>query len=105
MKIGKYEFNSKEQAQDKITDLGVDEDGNVTHTHTIVELGSIVLVQGTYDEDGNEITSPVFSDKYHVDVMWNGLDGHPYGWKTYSINLDNEGSHGFFGVSYVNNKM
>ena len=99
MKIGKYEFNSKAQAQDKIADL---DEG---HTHTIVELGNIVLVQGTYDDEGNEITSSIFSDKYHVDVLWNGLNNHPFGWKSASININDNGVHSFCGLDYQKNKF
>lgn len=105
MKVSKYEFNSKEQADSKIEGLGVNEEGSPTHNHTIVRLGNIVLSKATYDEDGNELTPAVHSDKYHVDVLWQGIDSHPYGWATYAIDLDNEGSHGFFGVSYIGNKM
>lgn len=35
----------------------------------IVEIGKIVLENGTYDADFNEITSPVYADGYHYDVM------------------------------------
>jgi hypothetical protein len=35
----------------------------------IVEIGLIVLENGTYDEDFNEITAPVYADGYHFDVM------------------------------------
>lgn len=37
--------------------------------HAIVEIGLIVLIDGTYDEDGNELTAPVYADGYHFDVM------------------------------------
>lgn len=37
--------------------------------HAIVELGLVVLTDGTYDEQGNEITPPVYVDGYHYDVM------------------------------------
>ena len=54
MRIAKYEFDSREQAQSKIDALGTatDEDGNEypTHKSTIVQLGNIVLEQGKYDE-------------------------------------------------------
>ncbi len=109
MKIGKYEFNSKEQAKSKIEALSPStEDSSSTsplHNHCVVELGYIVLERGSYDADGNEITAPVLSEKYHVDVMWDNLDGHPYGWATYDADVDGEGSHGFMGVSYQSNKM
>ena len=35
----------------------------------IVELGLIVLQNGTYDEDFNVIKEPVYADGYHYDVM------------------------------------
>ena len=66
MRIAKYEFDSREQAQSKIDALGTatDEDGNEypTHKSTIVHLGNIVLEQGEYDEEGEEVTAPVLSE-------------------------------------------
>jgi hypothetical protein len=35
----------------------------------IVEIGKIVLTNGTYDADFNEITAPVYADGYAFDVM------------------------------------
>ena len=35
----------------------------------IVEIGLIVLENGTYDAEFNEITAPVYADGYHFDVM------------------------------------
>ena len=59
MKIGKYQFDNKEQAQAKIDALGTatDEDGNEypTHKHTIVHLGNIVLEQLTIHTVGKHI--------------------------------------------------
>ena len=37
--------------------------------HAIVEIGLVVLIDGTYDEQGNEITAPIYADGYHYDVM------------------------------------
>jgi hypothetical protein len=37
--------------------------------HAIVELGLIVLENGTYDEEGNELTAPIYADGYHYDVL------------------------------------
>lgn len=113
MRIGKYEFKSEEQAEDKILDLGFDVDQfdvrYPTHKHSVVKLGHIILEQGEYkfNDDGTfeEIKKPVLSEKYHVDVMWYELEEHPYGWKTYSCDLDTEGMHSFSGVSYLENKI
>lgn len=37
--------------------------------HAIVEIGKAVNVQGTYDENGNVITEPIYYDIYMYDVM------------------------------------
>ena len=111
MKIAKYEFTSKEQAQTKIDALGVstDENGNESpnHKHTIVSLGHIVLEQAVIDEDGEVVTEAVLSEDWHVDVLWVGLEAdedgtidHPYGWKSKSVNIDGDGVHAFFGLNY-----
>lgn len=121
MYIGKYEFKDQATAEAKIKALGVetDEEGNEysTHTHAIVKLGYIVLEQGEYDEEGNEIKAPVLSDKYHVDVAWKLQDTideegnvikaeHPYGWKSYSVAIaEGNGVHSFYGVDYQKFKI
>ena len=133
MRISKYEFNSKEQAQEKIDALGTatDENGNEypTHKSTIVQLGNIVLEQGEYDEDGEEITAPVLSNKWHLDVAWDDAEittveeeavldeegmivtpevtsvDHPYGWKSYAVDIEGDGVHSFFGLSYDSLKL
>jgi hypothetical protein len=68
----KYAFGSKGAATTKLNALGIDEEGQPTHNHSIVHLGNLVEVAGTYDEEGNELTAPVLSDTYSVDVMWDG---------------------------------
>jgi hypothetical protein len=37
--------------------------------HAIVEIGLIVLENGSYDDKFNVITEPVYADGYHFDVM------------------------------------
>ena len=109
IRIAKYEFLDKEQAKTKIKSLGTatDENGNEypTHKHTIVQLGYIVLQQGTYDEDGNELTAPVLSNKWHVDALFKDLDDHPYGWKSYAIDSNDNGVHSFLGLDYNSHKF
>ena len=116
IKIAKYEFLDKEQAESKIKSLGIaqDENGNEypTHKHTIVQLGNIVLKQGQYDEEGNEIVAPVLSTDWHVDVLWSNLEAdadgsysHPYGWAGKAVNIDGNGVHAFFGLDYNSLKI
>lgn len=116
IRIAKYALDSKEQAETKIKALGTatDENGNEypTHKHTIVHLGNIVLQQGEYDEEGNETVAPVLSDKWHIDVLWKDLEAdedgtidHPYGWKSYAVDIDGDGVHSFLGLSYNAHKF
>jgi hypothetical protein len=35
----------------------------------IVEIGKIIIINGVYDADFNEVTAPVFADGYAYDVM------------------------------------
>lgn len=99
IKIGKYAFKDELTSDAKIKALG-------EKSHAIVKLGHIVLEQGEYDEEGEETKAPVLSDKYHLDVMWVGLDDHPYGWKSAAVgNIDDNGVHSFYGVDYQTNKM
>jgi hypothetical protein len=74
MKIYKLKYPNKETAIADLLAKGVyieSEEGLVygQGTHAIVEIGLIVDVEGTYDEDGEELTAPVFADGYHFDVM------------------------------------
>ena len=98
--IDKYEFTSKEQANLKIDALNEE-----PNNHTIVTLGHIVLEPAVIDEDGEIITEAVLSEGWHLDVLWIGLTDHPYGWKSYNVDLTSEGSHGFAGLSYLANKF
>ena len=56
-----------------------------THDRAIDEVGPIETLPGTYDEEGVELTAPVLSDGYAIDVLWRDLDESPYGWKTYEV--------------------
>ena len=69
--IYKLKYNDRAEA---ITDLianGVIDtnENNTSITQAVVELGIIVLTNGTYDEDFNEITAPTYADGYHFDIM------------------------------------
>ena len=112
----KYEFETQELAETRIAALPhqEDEEGNShpSHSHTIVKLGNVLQIEGTYDEDGNELTAPVLADKYSVDVLWRASeitvtaeDGtksidYPYGWVSKEIEVEGNGVHTFAGWSF-----
>jgi hypothetical protein len=127
----KYEFESQDLAETRIAALPhtEDEDGNEhpSHSHTVVKLGNVVVEQGTYDEEGEELTAPVLADKYSVDVLWKASEiteeteaavldeegnvitpavteiDYPYGWSSKEIEIEEgNGVHTFAGWSYSN---
>jgi hypothetical protein len=109
IKVGKYIFDSEEQAETKIKGLGVDKDENgieyPTHSHAIVRLGHEVLEEGYFDEKTEKYVEPVLSDKFLIDVVWNNIEEHPYGWKSYAVTPSGEPLHNFYGIDYLENKM
>ena len=72
----KYSFGSKGAATTKLNALGTETtpEGDVVpnHPHAIVHLGNLVEVAGTYNDEGEELTAPVMSSSYHIDVLWDG---------------------------------
>jgi hypothetical protein len=74
MNIAKLKYTDKETAIKDLIAKGVyieTEDGLSygQGIQAIVEIGKIVQVEGTYDEDGNVITEPIYYDGYFYDVM------------------------------------
>lgn len=74
MNIYKLEYSSKAALETALLNRGIltqDEDG--THyaegTHAVAYLGNITLQPAIFDEQGNEVSPAVISDKYHADIM------------------------------------
>ena len=108
LNIGKYAFNSKAQFNDKIESLHIinDEGESIPDSKfAIVEIGLLEETAPTFDEDGEELTPSIMGTDYHCDMAWYGLDDHPYGWKSYSVEIESEGVHSFAGVNYQENKF
>jgi len=96
--IAKYEFNSKEQFDTKLEAL-------VDVKFDKAELGHIVLASAVVDEEGVEVSPEVISEGWHVDMIFHDIEDHPYGWKSYNVDLASEGSHGFSGLCYLTHKF
>ena len=74
MNISKLNYTDKETAMADLIAKGVyieTEEGLIygQGIHAVVEIGKIVLTNGTYDADFKEITAPIFADGYAYDIM------------------------------------
>lgn len=74
MNIAKLKYKDKETSIADLIAKGVyieTEDGLIygQGVQAVVEIGLIVLEDGTYDEEGNVITEPIYAEGYHYDVM------------------------------------
>ena len=74
MKIYKLNYTDRETAIADLLAKGVyvqNEEGLIygQGIHAIVEIGKVVNVQGTYDDNGNVLTEPIYYDGYAYDVM------------------------------------
>ena len=78
MNIYKLKYKNKETAIKDLLKKGVyvettfNEVTSLTYgtgIHAVVEIGQIVLENGTYDADFKEVTAPIYADGYHFDIM------------------------------------
>ena len=78
MNISKLNYTDKETAIADLKAKGVyiettfDDVTSLSYgqgIHAVVEIGKVVKIEGTYDEEGNVITEPIYYDGYAYDVM------------------------------------
>lgn len=71
MQIYKLQYQDKETALADLIAKGVyTEDLSFGQgIHAIVEIGLIVDKEGTFDDEGNVLTEPIYFNGYHYDVM------------------------------------
>ncbi len=108
LNIGKYAFNSKEQFNDKIESLHTinDEGDKIPNSKfAVVEIGLLEITAPTFDEDGEELTPLIMGTDYHCDMAWYDLETHPYGWKSYAVDVKGQGVHSFMGIDYQTHKF
>ena len=100
MNIYKLRFATKAAAEKDLERLvyvetTVDEQKSLVYAtgiHAVVEIGKIVTTNGTYDEEGNELTAPIYASGYHYDVMCE----QDIDFGSNSIEVNNP-KHGFLG--------
>lgn len=64
--IYKLSYDNREEGLADLQEKGVFE-SNLTQA--VVEVGILVDVEGTFDEDGNELTETTYLSGFHFDVM------------------------------------
>ena len=100
MNIYKLKYTTKAAAEKDLERLvyvetTVDEQKSLVYAtgiHAVVEIGKIVTTDGTYDEQGNELTAPIYASGYHYDVMCE----QDIDFGSNSIEVNNP-KHGFLG--------
>ena len=97
MNIYKLRFANKIDADKNLKAKGVyivTEEGLTygTGIHAVVEIGKIVTTDATYDEEGNQLTAPIYANGYHYDVMCE----QDIDFGSNSIEVNNP-KHGFLG--------
>ena len=102
MNIYNLKYTTKAAAEKNFTAKGVyvvTEEGLTygTGIHAVVEIGKIVTTDGTYDEEGNELTAPIYASGYHYDIMCE----QDIDFGSNSIEVNNP-KHEFAGHSKVN---
>ena len=99
MNIYKLNYKDKETAIADLLAKGVyDKDlFYAKGIQAVVEIGKIVLENGTYDAEFNEITAPIYADGYSFDVM------SEIEYTFESQIFPNNPKHGFAGCEIINN--
>jgi len=93
----KYNFDNQHQADELINDITIGDAVSVVRLkYTVIEKGVYALV----DNIINEITPPVYNDKYCVDVLWSDESKIADTWSAYEWNGDNP-YHDFAGFEWV----
>jgi hypothetical protein len=67
MNIYKLKYTTKAAAEKDLKKKGLLE--YLEGVHAVVEIGKIITTYGTYDEEGNQLTAPIYASGYHYDVM------------------------------------
>ena len=69
--VYKLKYSTKEQGiADLISkEIYTEELEYCEGVHAVVEIGKVIDVDATYDEQGNMLTEPTYVDGYHFDIM------------------------------------
>ena len=94
MQFRKYEFNSAASWTSVKNTLKTTKQ---LEQCSIVELGMVIVVPGTYDAMGREVVAPTYSTKYSVDILWHE-DTIPSTMTQYEVWPEGVGCHTFSGL-------
>ena len=74
MNIFKLRYDNEHQGIDdlKLKGVYIETEEGLSYgqgVQAIVNIGKIILTDGTFDEQGNLLTEPTYIDGYHFDIM------------------------------------
>lgn len=74
IKVYKLKYTDRETAISDLISKGVyqEMEGELIYCesiHAVVEVGLIIDQESTFDEQGNLLTEPTYSEGYHFDIM------------------------------------
>ena len=74
MNIFKLRYDNEHQGIDdlKLKGVYIETEEGLSYgqgVQAIVNIGKVILTDGTFDEQGNLLTEPTYRDGYHFDIM------------------------------------
>ena len=71
MRIVKLKYTDKAEAIEDLIAKGIyiEDMSYGQGVHAVVEVGLLIDVQPTFDEEGNQLTEATYYDGYHYDLM------------------------------------
>ena len=74
MNIFKLRYDNEHQGIDdlKLKGVYIETEEGLSYgqgVQAIVNIGKVILTDGTFDEEGNMLTEPTYREGYHFDIM------------------------------------
>ncbi len=78
MNIFKLRYDNEHQGIDdlKLKGVYIETEEGLSYgqgVQAIVNIGKVILIDGTFDKEGNLLTEPTYREGYHFDIMTNNV--------------------------------
>jgi len=88
-----FDYLVSQNVWQEVTEEGVTSMQYINGTQAVVNIGKVVEIPATYDDEGNELTPPVYYDGWAYDVMSSDL----LDFGTYEVFPGDAAAHSFMG--------